>query len=147
VIKLKTRSNPVKVLIADGHALYSKALRLTLEMEDDIQVVGEAEDWPTLEQTARCLKPDVILIDVRMPDALGNENGINATTQIILQNPRTAIIVLSMLDDEEQAAKAERAGARGYILKENRDHELLPAIRAAARVALPANASHISTAI
>jgi len=144
---LKTRSNPVKVLIADAHALYSKSLRLTLEMEDDIQVVGEVDDWSALEQAARHLKPDVILMDVRMPDALGNENGVNATTQILLQNTRTAIIILSMLDDEAQASKAESAGASGYILKENRDHELLPAIRAAARIGMPANAAHLTPAI
>jgi DNA-binding NarL/FixJ family response regulator len=116
-------------------------------MEDDIQVVGAVEDWPALEKAAQRLKPDVILMDIRMPDALGNENGINATTQILLQNPRTAIIILSMLDDEEQASKAQQAGARGYILKENRDHELLPTIRAVARLDVLANAPHVSTTL
>ncbi len=137
VMQLKTKSNPIRVLIADGHTKYSNALRQTLDMEDDIEVVGEAENWQSLEVAARQLKPDVILMDMRLSNGQGNNDGIVATGQILRGNPDVAVIVITMLCTQDQVRLARQAGARGFVLKDDRNHELLDTIRVVARPSFP----------
>jgi two-component system, NarL family, response regulator NreC len=114
-----------RVLLADDHAILRAGLRLLLEREPDLAVVGEAGDGRSaLEWLSR--EPDeVAVMDVGMPGL----NGIEATAQIARQYPRTAVIMLSMHSDETYVLRCLRAGARGYILKESAEHELIAAIR------------------
>ena len=115
---MKTKSNPVTVLIVDDHVQYRRELRLVLELEDDIEVVGEAGDWHGLWKAIRTLHPDVVLTDLRMPSEDGIKDGIDATKRIRREYPHCAVIIATMLDDGEYAAMARRAGAHAYILKE-----------------------------
>jgi len=116
----------IRVLLADDHAILRAGLRLLLEREPDFSVAGEAGDGrAALEWLAR--EPaDVAVMDVGMPGL----NGIEATAQIARQFPKTAVIMLSMHSDETYVLRCLRAGARGYILKESAEHELIAAIRA-----------------
>jgi LuxR family maltose regulon positive regulatory protein len=132
---VNTKSNPVTVLIVDDHPQYRKALRLALEMEQDIEVVGEAGDWPALVQATRRFSPDVILMDLRMPFADGIRDGIDATRQILHEHPRTAVIIVTMLADKAYVAMAEKAGAKGYVLKDSGTRELVKTIRTAVQSA------------
>ena len=116
----------IRVLLADDHAILRSGLRLLLEREPDFAVVGEAGDGrAAVEWLARDLA-DVAVMDVAMPGL----NGIEATSQILRQNPKTSVIMLSMHSDETYVLRCLRAGARGYILKESAEHELIEAIRA-----------------
>ena len=116
----------IRVLLADDHAILRSGLRLLLERERDMAVVGEAGDGrAALEWLAR--EPaDIAVMDVGMPGL----NGIEATGQIAKLYPKTAVIMLSMHSDETYVLRCLRAGALGYILKESAEHELIAAIRA-----------------
>jgi two-component system nitrate/nitrite response regulator NarL len=135
---LAAKSNPIKVLIADGHAPYSKALKTTLEMEDDIEIIGEVDDWHPLEQATRILHPDIILVDIRLHDAEGICDGISATRQILHRHPHPAVIVLTMLPSKELALQAQQAGARALISKDDHNYMLLQLIRSIMQDAIPA---------
>jgi two-component system response regulator NreC len=116
----------VRVLLADDHAIVRSGLRLLLEREQDLSVVGEAADgraavdWMAREQA------DVAVMDVGMPGL----NGIEATAQIARQHPQVSVVMLSMHSDETYVLRCLRAGARGYVLKESAESELIAAIRA-----------------
>lgn len=127
---MKTKSNPVTVLIVDDHAQYRRELKLVLELEDDIEVVGEAGDWHALWKAMRTLQPDVVLMDLRMPPSDGTRDGIDATRRLRHEYPDSTVIILTMLDDGEHATRAQRAGAHAYILKDSGSLDLLQAIRA-----------------
>jgi two-component system response regulator NreC len=114
-----------KVLIADDHQIVREGLRTMLEKEHDLQVVGEAEDGRMTLRLARELIPDVIIMDVAMPDL----NGIEATRQIVAELPNVKIIALSMHDDRRFVLNMLKAGAAGYMLKDCAFKDLAKAIR------------------
>ena len=120
----------IRVLIADDQELVRYGLRLVLEAEDDIHVVGEASDGASAVDAAIALGPDVILMDVRMPGT----DGIEATRDLTARLPRTRVLVLTTYDLDEFAFGALQAGAAGFLLKNTRPAELVAAIRTVATV-------------
>lgn len=113
------------VLLADDQSLLRMGFRMVLEAEDDIEVVGEAADGATAVQMVASLRPDVVLMDVRMPGM----NGIEATAQIVRETPATKVIILTTFDLDEYAFAGLRAGASGFQLKDSEPGELVSAIR------------------
>ena len=118
----------IRVLLADDHKMIRAGLRLVLEQQADIAVAGEADDGREAVSLADELKPDVIVMDVAMP----NLNGIEASLQIKQSRPEAAIVMLSMHSDEGYILRALRAGAAGYILKDSAEADLVSAVRAVA---------------
>jgi len=118
----------IRVLIADDQELVRYGLRLVLEAEDDVHVVGEAADGASAVEAAIALTPDVILMDVRMPGI----DGIRATQDLAARLPRTRVLVLTTYDLDEFAFGALQAGAAGFLLKNTRPAELVAAIRTVA---------------
>jgi two-component system, NarL family, response regulator NreC len=114
-----------RVLIVDDHAVVRSGLRLLLDAEEDIEVVGEAGDARTAVFEARALKPDVILMDVVMPGA----SGIEAAQSVLKEAPDAKVLMLSMQDDPQYVREAFSAGASGYVLKEAADTEVVGAVR------------------
>lgn len=115
----------IQVLIADDHQIVREGLRSMLEKEAGIKVVGEAEEGRTTLRLARELTPDVIIMDVAMPDL----NGIEATRQIVTEFPTIKVIALSMHDDRRFILNMMKAGAKGYLLKDSAFKDLAKAIR------------------
>jgi len=115
----------IHVLIVDDHTILRAGLRMLLNAHPDIAVVGEASDGKQAIGAAQRLQPDVILMDIAMPEC----NGIEATRQIKRLMPDTRVLVLTMHENEEYLFQVLRAGASGYILKEAADTELVTAIR------------------
>lgn len=118
----------LRVLLADDHGVVRKGLRYVLQRDTAIDVVGEASHGREAVEMALSLQPDVIVMDVAMPQL----NGIEAATQIIRQRPETAILMLSMYADESYLLRALSAGARGYLLKDSAEADLLQAVHAVA---------------
>jgi len=118
-----------KVLLADDHGVVRKGLRFILEQEPDFTVAGEAADGREAVRLARELEPDVIVMDIAMPQL----NGIDATAQIVKQSPRTNVLILSMHNDETYLLRALEAGARGFLLKDTAEEDLVRAVRVAAQ--------------
>lgn len=116
----------IRVLICDDHALFRRGLSMVLESEEGIEVVGEAEDGSDAIAQASELTPDVVLMDVRMP----NVSGIEATRSIAEAVPSAKILVLTVSDEEDDLYDAIKAGATGYLLKEISIEEVATAIRA-----------------
>jgi DNA-binding NarL/FixJ family response regulator len=119
----------IRVLVADDHPFFRDGLRVLLEATSDTELVGEATDGDEVVTLALESRPDVILMDLRMP-ALG---GIEATRKILEENQETAVLVVTMVEDDDSVFAAMRAGARGYLLKGADKDEMLLAIRAVAR--------------
>ena len=119
-------SERIRVLLVDDQELVRYGLRLVLEAEADLVVVGEAGDGAAAVGAAERLRPDVVLMDVRMPGV----DGIEATERITAQLPETRVLVLTTFDLDEHAFGALRAGASGFLLKDTRPAELTAAIRA-----------------
>lgn len=116
----------VRVVVADDHTILRKGLKLLLEREPDFKVIGEASDGrEAVEQTER-LKPDIVIMDIGMP----NLNGIEATRRIQSSQPGVAVIILSVHSDEAYILRALKAGARGYLLKDSAEADLIQAVRA-----------------
>ncbi|MFQ5811304.1 MAG: response regulator [Armatimonadota bacterium] len=115
-----------RILLADDHAILREGLRSLLEGEEDMEVIAEAADGRTAVRLARKLSPDVVLMDVSMPDL----NGIDATRQIVTDAPNVKVIALSMHADWSFASDILRAGALGYVVKSNAFAELAMAVRA-----------------
>ncbi len=118
----------IKVLIADDHQIVRDGLRSLLEKESDIQVIGEAKEGRTTLRMVRDLAPQVVIMDVAMPDL----NGIEATIQIKKEFPEVKVIGLSMHDDRRFVLKMIKAGASGYLIKDCAFKELAGAIRVVA---------------
>jgi DNA-binding NarL/FixJ family response regulator len=114
-----------RILLADDHGVVRKGLRFLLESESDLEVVGEAGDGRQAVQEAESLRPDVIVMDIGMPLL----NGIEATSQIAKKCPESSIIILSMYSDEEYLVRALTAGAKGYLLKDSAESDLVAAVR------------------
>jgi DNA-binding NarL/FixJ family response regulator len=117
---------PVRILLADDHVVMRNGLRLLLERQPHLQVVGEAADGRQAVALSESANPDVVIMDIAMP----NLNGIEAARQIVNRNPRTAIAILSMHSDESYVIRALKAGARAYLLKDSAEADLLAAVRA-----------------
>jgi DNA-binding NarL/FixJ family response regulator len=118
---------PIRVLIADDHAVVREGLRSFFELQEDMEVVGEAADGAEAVALAGELHPDVVLMDLVMP----NLNGVEAMRRMREQALTTRVIVLTSFLDEEQVLPAMRAGAAGYLLKNVEPQELARAVRTA----------------
>jgi DNA-binding NarL/FixJ family response regulator len=118
----------IRILVADDHLLFRDGLRALIDSTGDCELAGEASTGEEAVHLAMDLQPDVILMDVRMPDM----DGIQATRLIARASPHIGILVLTMLEDDNSVFTAMRAGARGYLLKGASHDEVLRAIRAVA---------------
>ena len=117
-----------RVLLADDHQLMRSGVRLMLERETDLAVVGEACDGREAVALVKSLKPEVVVMDIGMP----NLNGIEAARQMTEENPQLAIVMVSMHSDESYVLRALKAGARGYLLKDSAEADLIKAVHAVA---------------
>jgi len=118
----------VRVVVADDHDLFREGLRQLLETVPSVEIVGEAADGQQAIELVANLDPDVVLMDINMP----RMDGIRATEFIVKHYPRTAVVVLTMYQDDEYAIHAIRAGAKSYLLKNSRSEEVIEAIHVAA---------------
>jgi DNA-binding NarL/FixJ family response regulator len=121
---LATGSKPYRVLVADDHAVVRRGLRSLLESQPGIEVCCEAATGPETLQHVKTDKPDLVVLDLTLPEM----NGLDVTRALREQSPSTAILVLTMHFSEELAREVLRAGAMGYVLKSDADGELLAAI-------------------
>jgi DNA-binding NarL/FixJ family response regulator len=119
----------VRVLIADDHGIVRSGLRVLLEQQRDIEVVAEASDGAMARDLAIRERPDLAILDVKMPTL----TGLQATREIREQAPDVSVLILSMYDDERYLFEALKAGASGYVLKAQADVDLLSAVRAVER--------------
>jgi DNA-binding NarL/FixJ family response regulator len=119
----------MKVLIADDHPVVREGLSAMLNRQPDIEVVGEAENGRECVEKTRKLRPDIVLMDLRMPEM----DGVEAMRQIAATNPEVRFIVLTTYDNDEYIFKGIEAGARAYLLKDSPREELFKAIRAVHR--------------
>jgi len=118
----------IRILLADDHTVVRDGLRALVEKQPDMAVVGEAADGRDTIRLAEEQSPDVIIMDIAMP----NMNGIEATRRITASNPQTAVLILSMHQDESYVLRSLKAGAKGYLLKESVRGDIIEAIRAVA---------------
>lgn len=116
----------IRVLVADDHTVVRAGIRLLLESETDIEVVGEARDGQEAVQKAHQLVPDIVLMDLAMPGM----GGLEATQRITQASPGVRVLVLTMHENDEYFFQALNAGASGYLLKETSPDELVAALRA-----------------
>lgn len=117
-----------RILLADDHKLMRSGLKALIEQQPDLAVVGEADDGRQAVALVVSLKPDLLVMDIGMP----NLNGIEAAHQITQANPATAIVILSMHSDESYVLRALKAGAKGYLLKDSAESDLIRAVHAVA---------------
>jgi DNA-binding NarL/FixJ family response regulator len=127
--KNMANKNPIRVLVVDDHPVVREGLSAIVDVEDDIVVVGQAWDGAEALRQVRQLRPDVVLMDLKMP----NVDGVAAIESICAELPDTHILVLTTYADEEYIMAGIRAGARGYLLKDASPDELVRAIRVVAR--------------
>ena len=118
----------VRLVLVDDHPVVRRGLRALLDTFDEVEVVGEAADGEAAVREAQLLRPDVVLMDIRLPVL----DGVEATRRISAAVPEVAVLVLTMYDDDATVLTAMRAGARGYLLKGAEQDEIVAAIRAVA---------------
>jgi two-component system response regulator NreC len=121
-------ADPIRVLVVDDHSVVRAGLKLLLEQAEDLEPVGEAASGREAVFEARRLEPDVILLDLVMPDG----GGLDVLPTLVHEHPRTKVVVLSMQDDPRYVRQAFESGAMGYILKEAVDTDVATAIRTVA---------------
>ncbi len=119
----------IKILLADDHSLVRQGFSMILSAQSDMQIVGEASNGREAVELAEKLHPDVVVMDVTMPEL----NGIEATRRIAESAPRTRVLALSMHKDSVYVREILRAGARGYLLKDSADADLIAAVRSVAK--------------
>src|SRR6476646_39244 len=119
----------VRILLADDHGVVRKGLRFLLERQEGMEVVGEAADGREAVRLAETSGPDVVIMDIAMPLL----NGIDATAQMMKRNPKVGVIILSMYSDEDYLLSALNAGAKGYLLKESAEVDVVRAIQSVIR--------------
>lgn len=119
----------IRILLADDHRLVRQGFHLILASQPDLEIVGEASNGNEAIQLAEKLKPDVVVMDVAMPEL----NGIEATRRLAASLPRCKVLALSMHKDSVYVREILKAGARGYLLKDSADGDLLAAVRSVAR--------------
>ena len=119
----------IRILIADDHLIIRQGLRLILETESDLELVGEASDGAEAISLCRELNPDVVLMDLRMP----NMDGLTAIEKLHKDQPEIAVVILTTFNEDELMLRGLQAGARGYLLKDTDRSTLFATIRAAAR--------------
>ena len=117
---------PIRILLADDHTVMRRGLRLLLESQPEFSVVAEAADGRQAVEQAEATQPDVAVLDIAMP----NLSGIEAAQRISATLPHTAIVILSMHSDEGYVLRALKAGAKGYLLKDSAEGDLIEAIKA-----------------
>ena len=116
----------IRVLLADDHGVVRKGLRFLLERQPDMEIVGEAADGREAVRLAEAENPDIVIMDIAMPLL----NGIEATAQMVKRNPAIAVIILSVHSDEDYLLSSLNAGAKGYLLKDSAEVDLVRAIEA-----------------
>ena len=119
----------IRILLADDHVLVRQGFRMILSAQPDMEIVGEAGNGREAVEFAEKLKPDIVIMDVAMPEL----NGIEATRRLTASTPRTRVLALSMHKDSVYVREILRSGARGYLLKDSADADLLTAVRAVAK--------------
>jgi len=117
---------PVRILVADDHAVVRRGLRALLQAHTGWEVCGEAATGRETVEKVKQLKPDVVVLDISMPEL----NGLDAARKILKEAPQTEVLVLTMHSSEELASEVLRAGARGYVLKSDADTDLVTAVEA-----------------
>jgi DNA-binding NarL/FixJ family response regulator len=120
-------ANKITVLLADDHTVIREGLKMMLEAAGDIKVVGEAENGQQAVQMTKRLEPNVLLLDLAMPQL----NGIEATKQIIRESPSTKVLILSTYSDDDFVHQVIEEGAKGYLVKQSAGQDLLKAVREA----------------
>ncbi len=118
----------IRILLADDHALVRDGLRMILDAHHDLEVIGESGSGRDTIELARRLDPDVVLMDIAMPEM----DGITATARLVEERPQVQVVVLSMHATSEHIYRALKAGARGYLVKESAGAEVVDAVRAVA---------------
>jgi len=118
----------IRILLADDHTMVRQGFRLILSLQSDMEIVGEAGNGQEAIELAEKMKPDVAVMDIAMPEL----NGIEATRRVLISSHRTRVLALSMHKDSAYVREVLRAGARGYLLKDSVDHDLVNAVRAVA---------------
>ena len=119
----------IRILIADDHGIVRKGLRLQLEQRQEFEVAGEASDGREAVRMAEELTPEVVIMDIAMP----NLNGIDAAAQMVKRSPQVKVIILSMHSDESYLTRALSAGVKGYLLKDTADVDLYRAVQVVAQ--------------
>src|SRR5918994_192877 len=125
----ETQAQVMRILIADDHGIVRSGLRMLIERQSDMEVIGEASDGAEARDFAIRERPDLAILDVKMPKL----TGLQATREIREQAPDVSVLILSMYDDERYLFEALKAGASGYVLKAQADVDLLSAVRAVER--------------
>lgn len=124
-----TDHDSLRLLIVDDHPLFRKGVRALLGVQPDMEIVGEADSAMTAVELALAEQPDVVLMDLQLPDG----SGVQATRSIVETSPAMRVLIVTMFEDDDSVFATLRAGARGYILKGTDEDDLLRAIRAVAR--------------
>jgi NarL family two-component system response regulator LiaR len=119
--------NKIKVLIVDDHAVVRQGLRTFIDLQDDMQVVGEGVNGAEAIELARQLQPDIVLLDLVMPQM----SGVEATSKIIEVSPNSRVLILTSFGEDDKVFPAIRAGAQGYLLKDIHPDDLVQAVREA----------------